>query len=892
MDKMRDDVPDSDDNGRYQYYAFISYSRRDEREAKQLHRAIEKFKIPSDLPGLPGPVNASRRIRPVFRDKTDLDVAPESFIDQLVRNLADSRFLIVLCSPSAARSRPNGKHYIDWEIREFIKAHGLDYAKNHILPVLLAGEPGCADPERECMPPALLELGRDFLEHNFPTLIGSVSARRPDKSLWEQCLIDTVSFLLGVRKSVIQNRYLQESRRRLRNIVTGCGIIALALASLTVWAFEERNNAEQQRDLAVTARKVAEENQKVAESEKLRADAQAEEARKQRDEAEKQEKISGGAFDFVQGMFDSIDPSKAKKHNVTVMEILDQTDEKLGKDKEMIPEVRFRLRNWMSTAYYKIGEHAKAVENAKDALSTAISLSKDGKSLDVVSCHNNLGMFLADGGNYDEAISEYSSAVDVYNAIPEASPSVVGSVRNNIGDIATRLDSFQEAEEMYQLALNDRKEAFGEDSAPVEETINNIGHCKLAQGKTREALEVFTENLERCKRIYGGEDNLGVARTLNNISICQSSLGNYSEALKAEEQTMEIYSHFYKNDNEAMAIGENNIGLCHFYMGHYKDAIAAYDKALKILGNVYDGNNSPDQALFQMNKAMCLSSLGDYNNAILVHQEALKNAEQLYGDDHSTIALILSNLAICQYNTGRYVEAKISSSRATDLFEKTYGDSMQLASSMQTLGTCMIATDEYDKGVAMLNDSLRMIRKLYPGDNATTAVALNNIASELGSHGSPDKALEMMRESLEMYKRLHENADHPDIARTNANIGVILNNEGNDEESLSYFVASLEMYKRLGCDQTTDYANCLYSAAQVKIKIGKLEEALADSKECLDVKFKSYGENNSEVALACESVATCYALLNRQEDAKPYLARAAKIREALNPAPSDNANDE
>jgi hypothetical protein len=88
-----------------------------------------------------GPIPKS--LRPSFRDRKDFS-AGHSPTEQTLAALADSRFLIVICSSRAPQSA-----YVDDEIRRF-KAPGRS---DRIIPVIVDGEPG--DPARECFPPAL-----------------------------------------------------------------------------------------------------------------------------------------------------------------------------------------------------------------------------------------------------------------------------------------------------------------------------------------------------------------------------------------------------------------------------------------------------------------------------------------------------------------------------------------------------------------------------------------------------------------------------------------------------------------------------------------------------------------------------------------------------------------
>jgi hypothetical protein len=126
------------------YRAFLSYSHRDTAWAKWLHRALESYRIDNDLVGretLHGPV--PKTLRPIFRDREDFS-AGHSLAEQTIAALDASQFLVVICSPDAARSA-----YVNEEICYF---KSLGHSAR-VIPLIVDGTPG--DAERECFPPAV-----------------------------------------------------------------------------------------------------------------------------------------------------------------------------------------------------------------------------------------------------------------------------------------------------------------------------------------------------------------------------------------------------------------------------------------------------------------------------------------------------------------------------------------------------------------------------------------------------------------------------------------------------------------------------------------------------------------------------------------------------------------
>ncbi len=136
-------------NESFKYYAFISYSHRDKKVAKRLQKRLEHYHLPAAVrksnPDLP------KRLSPIFIDDSDL-VGVGTLKTALQVNLDRSNYIILICSPSSARSE-----YVNDEIEYFISKGRAD----HIIPLIVEGVPHSGDPTTECFPPALLGLPRE-----------------------------------------------------------------------------------------------------------------------------------------------------------------------------------------------------------------------------------------------------------------------------------------------------------------------------------------------------------------------------------------------------------------------------------------------------------------------------------------------------------------------------------------------------------------------------------------------------------------------------------------------------------------------------------------------------------------------------------------------------------
>jgi hypothetical protein len=119
-------------NGSPTFDAFISYSRADQLFANRLKTALESYKAPKGL-GLP-----ERHLK-IFRDQSDFTGV--DYFTSIGKHLAESRSLILVCSPNARRSQ-----YVDDEIRRFVQSR----ADGRVIPVLCAGIPNNENGPRGC----------------------------------------------------------------------------------------------------------------------------------------------------------------------------------------------------------------------------------------------------------------------------------------------------------------------------------------------------------------------------------------------------------------------------------------------------------------------------------------------------------------------------------------------------------------------------------------------------------------------------------------------------------------------------------------------------------------------------------------------------------------------
>ena len=203
----------------FRYKAFITYSHQDRRVAQWLHKSIENYRVPKPLvsrPGRDGPV--PERMFPLFRDRDELSSSPDLSLS-IREALAESAYLIAICSPAAAQSR-----WVNEEIIEFKRLGRSD----RIHALIVAGDPSVRSGEGGCYPPALcfaLAAGGQLDEHK--AIEPLAADMRADADGKNDAKLKLIAGLLGIPFDALRQRETIAARQRQRKIRLVAGLMAL-----------------------------------------------------------------------------------------------------------------------------------------------------------------------------------------------------------------------------------------------------------------------------------------------------------------------------------------------------------------------------------------------------------------------------------------------------------------------------------------------------------------------------------------------------------------------------------------------------------------------------------------------------------------------------------------
>jgi len=254
----------------FKYWAFLSYSHTDRKWGDWLHKSLETYHVPRRLIGQEsrdGKIPA--RVFPVFRDREELPVSSDlgSNINEALR---ESRYLIVICSPRSAQSR--------W-VGEEIKTYKKLGREDRILALIVDGEPNASDgkvgfkTEDECFHEALRYRWSEEGEAS-PARSEPIAAdAREGKDGRNNAKLKLLAGLLGVNYDDLKQRDNERRIRRLRFVVGAALLLVSGFGGLSVYAWAQKQTAQQAQARAEMEKTRAETERTRAESALTRTQA-------------------------------------------------------------------------------------------------------------------------------------------------------------------------------------------------------------------------------------------------------------------------------------------------------------------------------------------------------------------------------------------------------------------------------------------------------------------------------------------------------------------------------------------------------------------------------------------------------------------------------------------
>jgi tetratricopeptide (TPR) repeat protein len=294
------------------------------------------------------------------------------------------------------------------------------------------------------------------------------------------------------------------------------------------------------------------------------------------------------------------------------------------------------------------------------------------------------------------------------------------SVRN-LGYLFHSLGNLDEAEGMYQRALQGMENALGLDHASTLATVDDIGSLYHDQDKLSETEKMFHRALQGKEKVFGPE-HTSTLDTVANLGRLYINQDKFEQANVFLQQALQGWEKALGPDHPSTLTTVNY--LAHLYRRQEKlgEAKKMFQRALhgreKALG--------PDHTLTLVSVANlgCLyKKQGKLDKAEKMSQRALQGREKALGPDHVSTLASVHNLGGLYRNQGKLDEAEKMYQRALQGREKALGPDH--TSTLNTVTNMGVLYETQDK----LSEAKKMYSRAYIGYQATLGPSSNDCQS-------------------------------------------------------------------------------------------------------------------------------------------------------------------
>jgi tetratricopeptide (TPR) repeat protein len=213
---------------------------------------------------------------------------------------------------------------------------------------------------------------------------------------------------------------------------------------------------------------------------------------------------------------------------------------------------------------------------------------------------------------------------------------------------------FTKALEMQEDALRISR-IIGDRTPEVSLMLGNMAVNYLAQGKLKEALELFLEEYDiACET--GGREQLTVVRCLHNLSSIYMRLGELDKSLESCEEAIGITRSTAVDDanNECLAHLLFQIGNVFQERSLHQDARAKYEEALVLTRSLH-GEKHPHVSTILYSIAITHDDEGHFDEALKLHKKCVKIRRR--NDEHEAVGVSMGGIASVYFHQGKYEEA-------------------------------------------------------------------------------------------------------------------------------------------------------------------------------------------------------------------------------------------
>jgi tetratricopeptide (TPR) repeat protein len=502
-------------------------------------------------------------------------------------------------------------------------------------------------------------------------------------------------------------RFRKFARRHTRTLATVALLLVALAAGLigTTVSLVRALAAEKLANQRLTEVRKANLQTTKALTETKRAQAKTDKALKESEEARQN---AEAVSKYLVAAFRKPDPDQDGR-NLKVVDVLDQSAQKLDKEFAGSPKIKAQLLNALGATYDDLGMPAQAVELLEQARALRQATLGVGHR-DTLTSMADLAMAYEHVGKLAEAMALEEQTLKLRRSHLGRDDADTINSMSNLAATYQLVDRVADSIALCEEARLLDRVAHGSDRRAALSIANSLAVAYHREGRPEKALPLYEEAIEHLRAAFGLNYS-GTLSVMSNLATAYADAGKLPEGIRTAEQVRDLKVAKFGRDHPATLETLHNLGSM------YRDA-------------------------------------GRLSEAITLYQQVCDGRIAKLGSDNPKTLLTFNNLATAYFDEGRVSEAIGTMKQARDgLLAKLGPDHPDTLNTVLNLAQFQDAAGDFEQSETLYRSVLERTRHRRPVDEIRLGNALSSYAFHLLTAGKPAEAEPLLRECLALRER-------------------------------------------------------------------------------------------------------------------------------------------
>lgn len=351
------------------------------------------------------------------------------------------------------------------------------------------------------------------------------------------------------------------------------------------------------------------------------------------------------------------------------------------------------------------------------------------------SVRRTLGITYRELGDIEKAHAQLSQALDIQNQLYDPPNAELSETQAEMAKTVQLEGNYETADSLLNLAYTSDLELFGRESTTIAARLGDMGSIQWDMGNFEEAESLLRESLQ-LEQLLRQPNHEKIAMSLGNLATLLSSQGHLEEALELYRRELEIYRFNYEDDQHpSIPQVLSHIGVILDDLEQFEEARETHLRALELFREL-KGEEHPDVVYAMNNLASVMTKMGDMEEALTMQEDAAVLYKDIFGPDHPNLGIQYNNIAFTKRNMGNLEGAKESYRQAIDTWQAGLPpDHPFLAYGYHNLASVLLTQNRPAEALPYFQDAYEIRKEHLAPDNperALTATMLGECLASLG----------------------------------------------------------------------------------------------------------------------------------------------------------------